>query len=476
LCLPPGPPRKLIVGNVSDLPTKQEWVTFSRWAKEYGDLVYLNALGFSIVVISSTEIAYELFEKRSSIYSDRGDVPMLRDLMGGDWGVSLMYYGERWRRHRRAIHQKFHPVATAEYKPIQLKHTRILLRRLYETPDDFAEHMRHIAGAIIMEARLLPRADPYIAIAEKALDAITFAINPGAFLVDVLPILKHVPEWFPGAGFKRKARIWRKSLTDMNVVPFEAAKLALNSGTAEPSFTSALLEEISAKGDAAPGQEEVIRNAGSTLFAGGADTARTMASLLTFLHAMLLFPKAQQKAQKELDEVVGLSRLPEYEDRENLPYINALCKEVLRWHPAIPLGIPHRVTRDDVFGKYFIPAGTIVIGNTWHLLRDEATYGVDTDKFKPERFLASGVKDPAAGFGYGRRICPGRYFVDNTLFMVVASTLSVFNVTPSRDGNGKDIPTPAAFQSGFVSAPVAFKCTILPRSDAAKRLILQESS
>jgi hypothetical protein len=40
-------------------------------------------------------------------------------------------------------------------------------------------------------------------------------------------LVKHVPEWFPGAGFKRKARIWRKSLTDMNVVPFEAAKLAL---------------------------------------------------------------------------------------------------------------------------------------------------------------------------------------------------------------------------------------------------------
>jgi cytochrome P450 len=82
---------------------------------------------------------------------------------------------------------------------------------------------------------------------------------------------------------------------------------------------------------------------------------------------MLLFPEAQQKAQEELDRVVGLDRLPEYEDRENLPYINALCKEVLRWHPAIPLGIPHCVTQDDVYGNYFIPAGSIVIGNTWSL-------------------------------------------------------------------------------------------------------------
>ncbi|KAF8493347.1 cytochrome P450 [Gautieria morchelliformis] len=431
-----------------------------------------------MAVVSSTDVAYELFEKRSSIYSDRGDGPMIKDLIGFDWSVALMSYGERWRRHRKVIHEKFHPVAAAEYKPIQLKHARILLRRLYETPGDFVEHMRHTAGANIIEVvygiKVLPKADPYIAIAEKAMEVVSLAANPGSFLVDVLPILKHVPEWFPGAGFKRKARIWRKCATDMNVVPFEAAKVAFNSGTAEASFSSELLEELAVKGDAAHGQEEVIRNAGATLLAGGADSS--MSSLVTFLFAMLLFPEAQRKAQEELDEVVGLTRLPEYEDRENLPYINALCKEVLRWHPPFPIGVPHRLTQDDVFGDYFIPAGTILIANAWHILRDEATYGVDTDKFKPERFLVPGVKDPAAVFGYGRRICPGRYFLDHTLFAVVASTLSVFNITPSKDSNGEDIPTQAVFQSGFVSAPVPFKCTISPRSDAAKRLILQESS
>jgi cytochrome P450 len=81
---------------------------------------------------------------------------------------------------------------------------------------------------------------------------------------------------------------------------------------------------------------------------------------------MVLFPEAQRKAQKELDDVVGSTRFPEFEDRDNLPYINALCKEVLRWHPIAPLGIAHRVTQDDVFGRYFIPAGTLVMGNAWY--------------------------------------------------------------------------------------------------------------
>jgi cytochrome P450 len=90
-----------------------------------------------------------------------------------------------------------------------------------------------------------------------------------------------------------------------------------------------------------------------------------VSSLHTFFLAMVLFPDAQRKAQAELDEVVGLDRLPEFSDRENLPYINALCKEASRWSPVLPLGIPHRVTKDDVYKDYFIPAGTIVFGNTW---------------------------------------------------------------------------------------------------------------
>lgn len=62
--------------------------------------------------------------------------------------------------------------------------------------------------------------------------------------------------------------------------------------------------------------------------------------------AMLLNQDVQRKAQAELDSVVG-ERLPEFTDREHLPYINAICKEVHRWHPITPLGFAHAVTQDD---------------------------------------------------------------------------------------------------------------------------------
>ena len=53
---------------------------------------------------------------------------------------------------------------------------------------------------------------------------------------------------------------------------------------------------------------------------------------------MTLHPEVQRRAQAELDSVTGGTRLPTYEDRQKLPYIEAIVKEVLRWHPVVPGG------------------------------------------------------------------------------------------------------------------------------------------
>jgi hypothetical protein len=66
--------------------------------------------------------------------------------------------------------------------------------------------------------------------------------------------------------------------------------------------------------------------------------------------------------------VIGMSRFPVFEDRESLPYINAVCSEVLRWHPVVPLGVAHRLMQDDVYGDYFIPGGSVVVGNSWFVV------------------------------------------------------------------------------------------------------------
>ena len=88
---------------------------------------------------------------------------------------------------------------------------------------------------------------------------------------------------------------------------------------------------------------------------------------MTFILALTLHPEYQVLGQAELDRVVGPNRLPTHDDRLELPYVDAVAKEALRWHTVLPLSIPHRTTEDVVYDGYFIPAGTIIIPDTWRV-------------------------------------------------------------------------------------------------------------
>ena len=69
-----------------------------------------------------------------------------------------------------------------------------------------------------------PYNDPYIKIAEEAIGAIAELLIPGTFLVDIIPILKYVPEWFPGAKFQSKAAVMRKHAAIMRNTTFAATE------------------------------------------------------------------------------------------------------------------------------------------------------------------------------------------------------------------------------------------------------------
>jgi cytochrome P450 len=124
-------------------------------------MIYLNVLGQHFVILSSLEVISDLFEKRSTIYSDRKQTTMLTELYVShsfrrkeyvknanrcrmNWRISLalMPYGRWWRRHRRLFHEHFHPNAVKKYYPIQRQEVQAFLRRLLVSPDDFFHHVR----------------------------------------------------------------------------------------------------------------------------------------------------------------------------------------------------------------------------------------------------------------------------------------------------------------------------------------------
>ena len=145
--------------------------------------------------------------------------------------------------------------------------------------------------------------------------------------------------------------------------------------------------------------------------------------------ALALHPEVVEKAHAELDAVVGPTRMPDFTDKDSLVYVNAIIKEAMRWHSALPFGVPHATVADDEFRGYFIPSRTMLIPNIWYVItlsyrvenckqnakcptracmRDPEVYE-DPDVFRPERFIRDGKLDPDAQdpeafvFGYGRR-------------------------------------------------------------------------
>ncbi|KAG6863356.1 hypothetical protein C0993_011867 [Termitomyces sp. T159_Od127] len=85
---------------------------------------------------------------------------------------------------------------------------------------------------------------------------------------------------------------------------------------------------------------------------------------------MVLHPEVQKKAQAELDRVVPHDRLPNFSDRDKLPYLECLVWECLRWNPAVNISLAHLLTENDDYKGYKTPKGTTVLDNIWSILHD----------------------------------------------------------------------------------------------------------
>jgi cytochrome P450 len=467
--LPPGPPGLPLLGNLLDMPKEKEWLTFAKWGEQYGKLASLTVFGQNLIILNSASIAREMLDKNSAIYSDRPMVPMGGELCGWKNTLVLVPYGERFRSYRKLAHQLFGNAATMKsFHPVEELETHRFLKRLLSRPAEFSDHIRKTAGAIILRIshgyEVNEGTDPFVTLADKATEQFALSTTPG-FLVNLVPSLRHIPDWFPGASFKKTAKEWSATLNQMVDQPYNFVKKQIAAGSAEPSYVSKLVEGKVLS----PEQEFEIKWSSASLYSGGADT--TVSAIYSFFKAMALNPEVQAKAQAEIDAVVGNDRLPNFEDRDLLPYVHALTLEAMRWHSVVPTSVPHRVTEDNIFQGYFIPKGSLVLANLWQMNHDPEIYS-DPMSFKPERFLGSAPDlDPRdVCFGFGRRICPGRVLADASIFISCAMALAVFNISKYSE-DGKVVEPDTDQSTGTISHPSTFRCTISPRSDRAVELI-----
>ncbi|KAG2041161.1 cytochrome P450 [Suillus americanus] len=306
-----------------------------------GNIIYAHLFNKPVVAINSEEVAKDLFEGHSIIYSDKPQ--------------SIVYPYLFWFL----------------LKLISIRFVAF-----------FILHM-------IYDYELKAKNDPIAHNMKKYMNWTNTAL---------VPVLK-LPSWFPGATFKQVSLECLKAGHNIKEILFQ-----MSTSIMVPCIVADTLSKIK-------------------LFAED-DTV-----IIT--------------AVKEAASMAFADRLPNFNDRPSLPYVDTILCETLRWHPVVPFGIPHTTTTSDIYKGYFIPEGLAMAHN-------KKKYP-NPGEFKPERFLhedGSLTSDTMPlGFGWGRQ----SYF------------LAMFSVHNAHDEHGIDIPVIAKFYIGLIVHPEKFPCCIVPQ-------------
>ncbi|KAM3514478.1 hypothetical protein MY11210_001922 [Beauveria gryllotalpidicola] len=480
--LPPGPMRLPFIGNLLNLAPKGE-PEFQHWLKHnarYGPISSIHIMGQTVIIIHGRDAAWYLLQKCSKSTSSRPHFEFAHNMCG--YGNNLgaqKYEDSSFRPRRRLVHQHLGtPAASERYQSLHQKHAGKLIQRLRESPEQLRHHLQSFAAAIILEGTygytLESVADPLVTLLQRMLDQATAAFMPGAWIVDVLPALKHLPDWLPGMSFKKKAREWRQTWEDVAIMPYAFVREQMHKGTHRPSYVSGILESDTAHSHddqgsfddgppVRPTEESDIKYTAATMYGAGAETSAS--TLEAFVLAMVMYPDVQRKAQQEIDSVVGPDRLPSPQDRASLPYTSNLVTELLRWWPVVPMGLVHTAQEDIMYKDYLIPKGAILVPMIWWFCHDPGCYA-DPDKFDPDRFSKGTAEPDPRGvvFGFARRICPGRFFADSSLFMAISHILATFNITNDVDEQGRPKAAEIRYTPSLTTSPAEFPFKIVPRS------------
>ncbi|KAH7110895.1 cytochrome P450 [Dendryphion nanum] len=456
--LPPGPPRLPLIGNLHQAPGEAGWVTFHKWVEQYGPLVALDFGGTNVIIIGDFDTARDLLDKRANIYSSRPRMVMAQELTCQNKHIMFKAFDEDFLLHQRLEATVLSPRASACYTPIQDLESKQLLKNMLSS-NDFPQQFERFSASVVYTMtfglRIVTGSEWQLQTSHECLKNLTIAGQVGAWIVDALPFLNSLPG--PFTPWKKTAAAWYEKWANLHMTNMRDA-------LDRPGWNWA--KDFKAAKEARDLTDMEIAWDLGILCDAGVET--TNIQLQIFILACLAFPDFLPIARKELDTVVGKDRLPTFDDLEKMPYIQAVVEENFRWRHIVPAGIPHATTQDDYYKGYLIPKNSTIIPLFVAMRQDPKLFDAPLD-FRPERWIG---KSQPSNFGYGRRVCPGRFIARNSLALVIARMIWAFEIR-SVDGK-RPLVDEGMFTTGFVSGPRAFEAIFEARSEAHRRVIERE--
>ncbi|XP_062245747.1 cytochrome P450 2F2-like [Platichthys flesus] len=439
---PPGPPVLPILGNLLHLSLENPLKDFERLRKKYGD-VYSIYLGHKPMVILNGQSAIkEALVTKGIDFAGRPDDLFVNDVTQRK-GVILADFGPSWRDHRRFALTTMRNFGLGKNSMAdringELQYTVDALEKNIGKSVSPGILFYNMASNIICQVLFGTRFeydDEFIKVIVRCFrENAKIANGPWAMLYDSFPLIRNLPLPFVKAFENVKV-----------TMAFGRSLVSEHKNTRVPGdprdLVDCYLDELDKRAgeDSTLSEEELVSVTLDLHFAGTDTTSNT---LLTGFLYLMAFPHIQERCQQEIDEVLGGKHPVTFEDRHNMPYMQAMIHEVQRIANTVPLSVFHSTTKDTELMGYSIPRGTLIIPNLGSALKEEGQWKFP-DEFNPENFLndkGEFVKPEAfLPFSAGPRMCLGEALARMELFLILVTLLRKFRFVWPQDAGEPDL-------------------------------------
>ncbi|KAJ7993458.1 hypothetical protein DPEC_G00272640 [Dallia pectoralis] len=470
---PPGPWSWPFVGNMFLFDQRKIHLQFDECAKKYGKIftVRLPVAQQSPrwVVLNGYEMVKEALIHNGDSFVDRPTFPMFEDTISGgrqavgSMGV-VMSNGYAWKQQRRfALSTLRHfGLGKKSLEPsIQLEAQCLNEAFQVEQGNPFNPKML-INNAVSNVICCLVFGDRF-EYSDDRFQTLLKTVNEifhlqGGFWGGMYNMMPRLMKWLPGPH-RRIFSGWREILSFIHVRIQEHEKD--NDPSSPRDYIDCFLNDIKKwEDDSSAGFN--LDNLGACtldLFVAGSET--TFTTIYWGLLFMIIHPDIQATVQAEIDAVVGSSRQPSMEDRDRMPYTDAVIHEIQRMGNITPLNFTRLATKDTWVGGYIIPKNTMVLGTLQSVLFDETQWETPYT-FNPGHFLDQEGKfrtrDAFLPFSLGKRVCPGEQLAKMELFLFFTSLLQKF-----RFSSPQGVEPSLEFEMGITRSPKPYQLCATPR-------------
>ncbi|KAJ3595294.1 hypothetical protein NHX12_004598 [Muraenolepis orangiensis] len=414
---PPGPSPIPVIGNIFSLATEPH-VFLKKQSEVHGQIFSLDLGGILTVVLNGYDCIRECLYNQGEVFADRPSLPLFKKMtkMGG---LLNHKYGRGWIEHRKLACNSFRYFGSGQ---------RLFERKISEEcmffVDAMDEHkgkpfnpkhlvtnaVSNITNLIIFGQRFTYDDHNFQHMIELFSENVELAVSGWALLYNAFPWIEYLP-------FGKHQKLFRNAAEVVAQAPRH--------------YVDAYLDELEqSAGD--PGtsysRENLIFSVGELIIAGTETTTNTLRWAMLYL---ALYPNIQERVHGEIDSVLANGRAPSLEDKQRMPYVEAVLHEVLRFCNIVPLGIFRATSQDAHVNGYTIPKGTMVITNLYSVHFDEK-YWKDPGVFSPQRFLDSNGnfvrREAFLPFSLGRRQCLGEQLARMEMFLFFTTMLQRFHL------------------------------------------------